>query len=82
MGFLRFVKIIHMGPRFLLCHDENFYFISNESDESKYAMQKNMNNYRVTSRRGFGIFKPAEPDVSTVYSLGAPSDPRDGSPDD
>jgi hypothetical protein len=34
--------------------------------ESKYAnaMQKkeNMDNYQVTSRRGFGIFKSAEPD--------------------
>jgi hypothetical protein len=31
-----------MGPGFfLLCHDENFYFVSNASDESEYAMQKN-----------------------------------------
>jgi hypothetical protein len=34
-----------MGPEFLLCHDENFYFISNASDESEYAMQKN-NKFR------------------------------------
>jgi hypothetical protein len=31
---------------FLLCHDENFYFVSNASDESEYAMQKvNMGKY-------------------------------------
>jgi hypothetical protein len=83
MGFFRSVKIIHMGPGFLLCHDANFYFISYASDESEYAMQKiNMDNYRVTSWRGFRIFKPAEPDFSAVYSLGAPSNPEDGSPDD
>jgi hypothetical protein len=46
MGFFRFIKIIHMGPGFLLCHDVNFYFISNASDVSEYAMQKiNMDNY-------------------------------------
>jgi hypothetical protein len=45
-GFLCSIKNIHMGPRFLLCHDENFYFISDASDESEYAMQKiNMDNY-------------------------------------
>jgi hypothetical protein len=45
-----------MGPRFLLCHDENFYFVSNASDESEYAMQKkvNMGKSRVTSWRGSG----------------------------
>jgi hypothetical protein len=26
-GFLRFIKIIYMGLRFLLCHDKNFHFI-------------------------------------------------------
>jgi hypothetical protein len=51
MGFLCFVKIIHMGLGFLLCHDENFYFVSNANDESEHAMQKiNMDNYRVISR--------------------------------
>jgi hypothetical protein len=40
MGFLRSVKIIHMGPRFLLCYDENFISFPNASDESEYAMQK------------------------------------------
>jgi hypothetical protein len=42
----------------------------------------NMDNYQVTSRRGFGMFKPAEPDFSTICSLGAPSDLKDGSLDD
>jgi hypothetical protein len=42
----------------------------------------NMDNYRVTSRRGFGIFKLAELDFSTVYSLVAPSDPGDDNPDE
>jgi hypothetical protein len=46
-GVFMLRKIIHMGPRFLRCHDDNFYFISNASE---YAMQKiNMDNYRVTS---------------------------------
>jgi hypothetical protein len=36
-----------------------FYFISNASDESKYAMQKvDMGKYRVTSRRGLEFLSP------------------------
>jgi hypothetical protein len=34
---LHSVTIIHMGPRFLLCHDENFCFVSNANDESEYT---------------------------------------------
>jgi hypothetical protein len=41
-----------------------------------------MDNYQVTSRWGSEIFMFAEPDFSAVHSLGASSDPRDGSPDD
>jgi hypothetical protein len=61
-GFLRSVKVIYMGLKFLVCHDKNFYFIFlMQVLESKYAnaMQKvNMDNYRVTSQWGFGILSP------------------------
>jgi hypothetical protein len=34
-GFLRSVKIIYMGLRFLLCHDKNFHFIFSKASVGK-----------------------------------------------
>jgi hypothetical protein len=63
MGFLHSVKIIYMRLEFQVCHDENFYFIFLmqilKICQSKNILQEvNMDNYRVTSRRGFGILSP------------------------
>jgi hypothetical protein len=82
--FLRSIKIFHMGPDFLLCYDENFYFIflMQVMKVNMQCKKVNMDNYRVTSRRGSRIFMSTEPDFSAVHSLGASSDPGDDSPDD
>jgi hypothetical protein len=70
-GFLRSIKIIHMRLKFLLCHDKNFYCIFlMQVLGNKYAnaMQKvNMDKYRGTSRRGFGVFKSTEWHLATEY---------------
>jgi hypothetical protein len=82
-GFLCSVKIIHMGAGFYYAMMRIFILFSMQMMKVNMQCKKiNMDNYQVTSRRGFIIFKPTELDFSTIYSLSAPSDPEDGSPDD
>ena len=63
MGFLRFVKLFSWGLKFYDAMIRIFIFpnasIEKEICQRKNLIQKvNMDNYQVTSRRGFGILSP------------------------